>query len=78
MIVLRYDRSVRFPRWEARRLWQGHRRHAHVAQDRECPNRAEQQTQARRENNRYVHGLIMTHIFGSFDVVLTTVECGEM
>ena len=52
--VLRHDRAVRFPRREARRLWKSHRRHAHVAQDRECPDRAEQQTKAGCENYRYV------------------------
>ena len=54
VVVLRHDCTVRFPRREARRLWQSHRRDAHLAQDRECPDGAEQQTKASSENYRFV------------------------
>ncbi len=52
--VLHHDGQIGLPRQQARRLRQGHRRHAHRPQDRERLYRAEQPAALRGADNRCV------------------------
>jgi hypothetical protein len=53
-LVLHNNGGVRFPGQEARRIWEGYRRHVNCKKDRECSYGSKQSAQANREDHRYV------------------------